>query len=85
MDKYKEVNYWSPKPLKSFGIQRKQRRICFGIPGYIEEWIDCESYDTAEERDKALLHLEQFSDRNLFAIEYRVVDNNHTWMQIWQN
>jgi hypothetical protein len=38
-------------------IEREKRVICFGSPGSITQWDYWASYDTPEERDKALADL----------------------------
>ena len=38
-------------------IERCQRRICFGSPGYIDSWQFWSKHDTAEKRDEELEQL----------------------------
>lgn len=38
-------------------IERCRRQICYGNPGYIDEWATWSVYDTAKERDEELKKL----------------------------
>lgn len=85
-DIYERTNsFWVHRELKTYGIERQERRICFGNPGYIDEWVYAGSFDTEEERDAELKRLQQYSDlsmlerngimRGYFGTEYRAVTN----------
>lgn len=88
-DIYERANSsWTHIEMKTYGIERKERRICFGNPGYVDDWIYAGSFDTEEERDKELNRLNQHinldvhwpngSFKLLPTIEYRAVTNQPT-------
>lgn len=87
-DIYERTNsFWVHRELKTYGIERKERRICFGNPGYIDEWVFVGSFDTEEERDAELKRLQEYTDLSVtekdgyfcggyLGIEYRAVYNS---------
>lgn len=83
-------NFWVHRELKTYGIERKERRICFGNPGYVDDWVYAGSFDTEEERDAELKRLSQWIDvsvkdedgyfRGYLGQEYRAVTNKPMMM-----
>ena len=74
-----ETNFWSSQKPKPYIIEKKVRRICFGFPGYIDEWVYYGGYETKEERDLDLKRFENFADPSAYE-EYRKVDNRIEWV-----
>lgn len=66
--------FWSTnQDKKPWAIERSERRICFGNPAYIDEWVYYSYHDTEEEAKKELDQLEAFVDP-LSRRNYRIVD-----------
>jgi len=64
---------------KRWIVQREERRICFGVPGYVDEWTDYMSFETKEEADKEIMRLQSFIDP-LSRTRYQIVDRaNERW------
>lgn len=64
---------------KPWIIEKQVRRICFGFPGYIDEWIHYSSHDTEEYAKEELKKLQNFADP-LAHERYQITDNrNVTW------
>lgn len=59
---------------KPWSIQKERRRICFGIPGYIDEWTSWGDYDTREEAEKELAKIHRIDPFS----KYQIVDNRYT-------
>ena len=64
---------------KRWTVQREERRTCFGVPGYIDEWTDHMSFETKEEAEKEIMRLQAFVDP-LSRRRYKIVDRS---MERW--
>lgn len=56
-----------------WAIEKQVVRICFGVPGYIKEWIVYSTHETLEDAEKELKRLQNFADPLAYE-EYQIVD-----------
>lgn len=72
---YNKTNFgWTGiQNKKPWAIEKEERRICFGNPGYSVEWVYESFHDTEEEAKKELDRLQSFCDP-LSKRSYRVIN-----------
>ena len=44
-------------------VEKEEKRICFGVPGYLKEWKQMSSHETKEEAQKKMKEWEKMYEK----------------------